>query len=65
MFTWIYASYDAHNKMRSHTGGDIYMGYGIIYRKYPKQNIDVQSSTEVELVGMSEYIPSCVVDDVL
>ena len=33
------------------------MGYGIIYVKLSKQNINVKSSTEAELVNMSEYIP--------
>ena len=33
------------------------MGYGIIHGKSSKQKINTKSSTESELVGVSEYIP--------
>ena len=56
VFTWIDALYDVHDNTRSHTGGAISIVYGIIHGKLSKQNINVQSSTEAELVGMSEYI---------
>ena len=57
LFTWIDAAYAVHNNMRSHTGGAISMGYGIIHGKSGKQKINVKSSTESELVGTCEYIP--------
>ena len=57
LFTWIDAAYAVHNNMRSHTGGAISMGYGILHGKSSKQKINVKSSTESELVGTCEYIP--------
>ena len=57
VFTWIDASYAVHSNMRSHTGGAISMGYGVLHAKSSKQKINVKSSTEAELVGVSEYIP--------
>ena len=57
LFTWIDAAYAVHNNMRRHTGGAISMGYGILHGKSSKQNINVKSSTESELVGTCEYIP--------
>ena len=33
------------------------MGYGIVHGKSSKQNINIRSSTESELVGMGEYVP--------
>ena len=56
VFTWIDAEYDVHNIMRSHTGGAILMGYGVIHVKLSKQNNNVKSSTQAYLVGMSKYI---------
>lgn len=43
--------------MRSQTGGAMSMGIGIIHGKSAKQRLNVKSSTEAELVGVSEYIP--------
>ena len=57
LFTYIDSSYAVHMNMRGHTGGAISMGYGIIHGKSSKQKINVKSSTESELVGVSEYIP--------
>ena len=54
LFTWIDAAYAVHNNMRSHTGGAISMGYGILHGKSSKQKINVKSSTESELVGTCE-----------
>ena len=56
IFTWIDSSYAVHSNMRGHTGGAIYMGFGVIHCKAGKQKINVKSSTELELVGFSEYI---------
>ena len=60
IYTWIDASYAVHDNLRSHTGGAISMGYdahGIIHGKSSMQKLNVKSSTEAELVGVSEYIP--------
>ena len=39
-------------------GGAISMGYGIIAGKLAMEKLNVKSSTEAELVGMSEYLPN-------
>ena len=57
LFTYIDAAYAVHFNMRGHTGGALSMGYGIIHGKSSKQKINTTSSTESELVGVSEYIP--------
>ena len=36
LFTWIDAAYAVHNNMKTHTGGFISMGYGIIHGKRGK-----------------------------
>ena len=43
--------------MRSHTGGLLTFGRGIIHGKSSKQKLNVKSSTEAEIVGVSEYLP--------
>ena len=43
--------------MRSHTGGAMSLGFGLIHGNSSKQKINIKSSTEAELVGNSEYIP--------
>ena len=57
MFTWIDASYAVHPNMRSHTGGTISMGRGVVHAKSSKQKLNTKSSTEAEVVGTSDYLP--------
>ena len=57
IYTWIDASYAVHENMPGHTGDAILMGYGVIHARAGKQKINTKSSTELELVGMAEYIP--------
>ena len=45
VFTWIDAAYAVHTNMRSHTRGEISMGYVILHGKSSKQKINVKSST--------------------
>ena len=54
--TWVDASYVTHPDMRSHIGGVISLGHGIINSKSSKQKINTKGSTEVELVGASDFI---------
>ena len=56
LFTWIDASYAVHPNMRGHTGGAMFFGQGVIHARAGKQKLNVKSSTEAELVGMSEYL---------
>ena len=57
IFTFVDAAYAVHSNMRIHTGGAMSMGTGILHGKSSKQKINVKSSTEAELVGVSEYLP--------
>ena len=55
--TWVDASYAIHPDMKSHTGGVISLGHGVLTSKSSKQKLNVKSSTEAEVVGASDYIP--------
>jgi hypothetical protein len=57
LHTWIDAAYAVHQDMRSQTGGCMSLGQGIIHGKSTKQKLNTKSSTEAELVGLSEYLP--------
>jgi KUP system potassium uptake protein len=54
------ASYAVHDDMKSHTGGAISFGRGTIMTKSSKQKLNTKSSTEAELVGASDYLPSSI-----
>jgi len=55
--TWVDASFATHMNMRSHTGGTMSFGVGVVHVKSSKQKLNTKSSTEAELVGVSEYLP--------
>jgi len=57
LLMWIDAAYAVHCNMRGHMGGVMSLGHGIVHGKSSKQKINVKSSTESELVGLSEYLP--------
>jgi hypothetical protein len=58
MQTWVDASYAAvHEDMKSHTGSAVSFGQGAALSKSSKQKLNTKSSTEVELVGASDYLP--------
>ena len=57
LFTWIDASYAVHPDARSHTGGVMSMGWGILHYLCGKQKLNTKSSTESEIVGVSDYVP--------
>ena len=54
---WADASYAVHPDMRSHTGGAMSMGNGVIYGASTRQKLTTKSSTEAELVGASDIMP--------
>lgn len=54
---WVDASFAVHQDMRSHTGGAMSFGTGVIYGTSTKQKINTKSSTESELVGVNEVLP--------
>jgi hypothetical protein len=53
---WIDASYGVHPDMRSHTGGVLSLGKGAIYATSTRQKVATKSSTEAELVGVSDVL---------
>ena len=55
--TYIDEIYGTHGDMKSHTGGTMSFGIGTIHTKSLKQKLNVKSSTEAEVVGVSDYLP--------
>jgi len=53
---WVDAAYAVHPNMRSHTGGCISFGLGTLHARSTKQKLNTKSSTEAEIVGMSDYL---------
>ena len=60
LWTWVDASYSVHPDMKSHTGGIMYLSLGGIAQKSTKHKSNTKSSTEVELVGASDYLPNVI-----
>ena len=50
------AAYGVHADAKSHTGTTIGLGHGVIYVKSSKQKIVSRSSTEAELIGISDAV---------
>ena len=50
------ASFAVHNDMKSHTGGVMTLGSGALIAMSTKQKLNTRSSTEVELVGVSDSL---------
>ena len=51
------ASFAVHNDMKSHTGGVMTLGSGALIAMSTKQKLNTTSSTEAELVGVSDSMP--------
>ena len=58
--TWIDVSYGVHDDCRSHTGGAMSWGWGVLLTKCQKQKLNTKSSTEGEIVGVSDYLPNVI-----
>ena len=56
MLTWTDASHAPHQDMRGHTGGTTSLGRGLVIHNSMKQRINTKSSTESEIVGVSDYL---------
>ena len=54
VYAYVDASYGVHSDMKSHTGSVISLGKGVIYGKSSTQKLNTKSSTESELVGLSD-----------
>jgi hypothetical protein len=57
LFAYVDASFAVHEDMKSHTGAMMTLGKGPIYVSSKKQGLMTKSSTESELVGMSDVLP--------
>ena len=51
---WIDGAFATHRDMRSHTGGAMSLGKGIIYGTSTRQKLNTHSSTEAELVAVDD-----------
>ena len=60
LHTWVDASYAVHNDMKSHTGGAMSLSRGVFSTKSTKQKLNTKSSTEAEVVGVNDYLPSTI-----
>eukprot|EP00978_Attheya_sp_CCMP212_P029180 scaffold102979_cov38-Attheya_sp.AAC.2 len=57
---WVDTAYAVHLDMKSHTGGVLSLGKGAVYAASKKQKLNVVSSTESELVGVSDMMPQII-----
>ena len=55
---YVDASFAVHANMRGHTGGGLTMGKGFPIVSSTKQKLNTRSSTESELVGVDDMLPS-------
>jgi len=55
---YVDASFAVHPNMRSHTGGAVTLGRGCPIVTSTKQKLNTRSSTESELVGVDDLMPS-------
>ena len=54
---WVDTSYGVHQDMKSHAGGSLSLGRGVLFSKSTKQKLNSKSSTEAELATSSEVLP--------
>ena len=55
---WVDGSFAVHPNMRGHTGGGLSMGRGFPIVSSTKQKLNTISSTETEIVGVDDCMPS-------
>jgi hypothetical protein len=60
VLAWIDASFGVHADFKSHTGTVIGFGRGPVYCKSTTQKLNTKSSTEAELVGLSDSTPQVI-----
>ena len=60
MKSWVDVSYGVHDDCRSHTGGAISFGWGVLLTKCQKQKLNTKSSTKGEIVGVSDFLPNMI-----
>ena len=57
LLAYVDASYGVHKDFKSHTGGILTLGMGPVFTKSSRQKLNVASSMEAELVGVSDMLP--------
>lgn len=57
---WMDASFAVHPDMKSHTGAVMTLGRGAMYASSTRQKLNGRSSTEGELIGVSDVLPQVV-----
>ena len=57
MKSWVDVSYGIHDDCKSHTGGVMSWGWGVLLTKCQKQKLNTKISTEGEIVGVSNFLP--------
>ena len=60
MGSFVDVSFAVHKDMRSHTGGGISFGRGVLLGRSTKQKLNTTSSTESEIVEAADYLPNTV-----
>jgi len=60
MNSWVDVSYGIHDDCKSHTGGVMSWGWGVLLTKCQKQKLNTKSSTEGEIVGVSDFLPNVI-----
>ena len=60
LVAWVDTSYAVYPDMRSHTGGCMSFGTGVLMPKSMKQKLNIKSRTEAETVGGSDYVPNVI-----
>jgi hypothetical protein len=53
---WADASFAVHSDFKSHTGGAMSLGKGVVYSTSTRQKINTRSSTEAELVAANDVM---------
>jgi hypothetical protein len=60
VYAYVDSSYGVHTDLKSHTGVVIGIGKGPVYAKSSGQKLNTKSSTEAELVGLSDSTPQVI-----
>jgi Histone chaperone involved in gene silencing len=60
MKSFVDAAFAVHADMKSHTGGGISWGIGILLSMCQKQKLNSKSSTEAEIIGVSDFLPNMI-----
>ena len=60
MQVWVDVAYAVHEDCKSHKGGVMSWGWGVVLSMCKKQKLNTKSSTEGEIVGVSDYLPNVI-----